>query len=146
MNRTPMEFWCWSCFALGRGLVNGSATFRSVCTLQISMSPFWTLSRMELKRRLMCLVFLWNLGSLASAIAPVLSQKSLIGPDALGMTPRSVMNSERTCGAPMFGFGNWWQSLWTNGCLELYLKDLSIGISWSPCVGFKEFMWWPMCY
>ena len=25
-------------------------------------------------------------------------------------------------GAPMFGFGNWWQSLWTNGCLELYLK------------------------
>ena len=29
---------------------------------------------------------------------------------------------ERTCGAPMFGFGNWWQSLWTNGCLELYLK------------------------
>ena len=93
MNRTPIEFWCWSCFALGRGLVNGSATFRSVCTLQISMSPSWTFSRMELKRRLMCLVFLWNLGSLASAIAPVLSQKSLIGPDALGMTPRSVMNS-----------------------------------------------------
>ena len=46
----------------------------------------------------------------------------------------------------MFGFGNWLQSLWTNGCLELYLKDLSIGISWSPCVGFKEFMWWPRCY
>ena len=96
MNRTPIEFWCWSCFALGRGLVNGSATFRSVCTLQISMSPFWTLSRMELKRRLICLVFLWNLGSLARAIAPVLSglsQKRVIGPDALGMTPRSVMNS-----------------------------------------------------
>ena len=93
MNRTPMEFWCWSCFALGRGLVNGSATFRSVCTLQISMSPFWTLSRMELKRRLICLVFLWNLGSLARAIAPVLSQKRVIGPDALGITPRSVMNS-----------------------------------------------------
>ena len=53
---------------------------------------------------------------------------------------------ERTCGAPMFGFGNWWQSLWTNGCLELYLKDLSIGISWSPCVGFKEFMSLPRCY
>ena len=53
---------------------------------------------------------------------------------------------ERTCGAPMFGFGNWWQSLWTNGCLELYLKDLSIGFSWSPCVGFKEFMCWPRCY
>src|SRR3954462_2870065 len=48
---------------------------------------------MELKRRLMCLVFLGNLGSFASAIAPVLSQKSLIGPDALGMTPRSVMDS-----------------------------------------------------
>ena len=93
MNRTPMEFWCWSCFALGRGLVNGSATFRSVCTLQLSMSPFWTLSRMELKRRLICLVFLWNLGSFARAIAPVLSQKRVIGPDALGITPRSVMNS-----------------------------------------------------
>ena len=53
---------------------------------------------------------------------------------------------ERTCGAPMFGFGNWWQSLWTNGCLELYLKVLSIGFSWSPCVGFKEFMSWPRCY
>src|SRR3954471_23377220 len=42
---------------------------------------------MELKRRLMCLVFL------ASAIAPVLSQKRAIGPDALVKTPRSVMNS-----------------------------------------------------
>ena len=93
MNRTPIASWCWSCFALGRGLVNGSATFRSVCTLQISMSPFWTLSRMELKRRLICLVFLWNLGSFARAIAPVLSQKRVIGPDALGITPRSVMNS-----------------------------------------------------
>ena len=37
----------------------------------------------------------------------------------------------------MFGFGNWWQSLWTNGCLELYLKGLSIGIAWRPFVGFK---------
>src|SRR6187401_2141722 len=27
------------------------------------------------------------------AIAPVLSQKRVIGPDALGITPRSVMNS-----------------------------------------------------
>ena len=53
-----------------------------------------------------------------------------------------VRPRERTCGAPMYGFGNWWQSLWTNGCLELYLKDLSIGLSWSPCVGFKEFMRW----
>jgi len=93
MNRTPIEFWCWSCFARGRGLVNGSATFRSVCTLQISMSPSWIYSRMELKRRLICLVFLWNLGSLAMAIAPVLSQKIVIGPDALGITPRSDMNS-----------------------------------------------------
>ena len=93
MNRTPMQFWCWSCFALGRGLVNGSATFRSVCTLQISMSPSWTFSWMELKRRLICLVFLWNLGSLAWEIAPVLSQKRAIGPDALGITPQSVMNS-----------------------------------------------------
>ena len=32
---TPMEPWCWSCFALGRGLVNGSATFKDVCILQI---------------------------------------------------------------------------------------------------------------
>ena len=32
-------------------------------------------------------------GLLGNAIAPVLSQKSAIGPDALGMTPRSVMNS-----------------------------------------------------
>src|SRR3954470_4152326 len=48
---------------------------------------------MELKRHLMCLVFLCSLGSLARAIAPVLSQKRVIGPDALGMTPRSVMNS-----------------------------------------------------
>ena len=46
----------------------------------------------------------------------------------------------------MFGFGNWWQSLWTNGCLELYLKGLSIGFSWSPFVGFKESLWWPRCY
>ena len=53
---------------------------------------------------------------------------------------------EITCGAPMFGFGNWWKSLWTNGCLDLYLKVLSIGFSWSPCVGFKEFMRWPRCY
>ena len=57
-----------------------------------------------------------------------------------------LSTAERTCVARMFGFGNWWQSLWTNGCLELYLKDLSIGISWSPCVGFKEFMRWPRCY
>ena len=46
----------------------------------------------------------------------------------------------------MFGFGNWWQSLWTNGCLELYLKVLSIGFSWSTCVGFKESLCWPRCY
>src|SRR4051812_33949491 len=31
--------------------------------------------------------------SFAKAIAPVLSQKIFIGPDALGMTPRSDMNS-----------------------------------------------------
>src|SRR6266516_2086615 len=48
---------------------------------------------MELKRVLMCLVLLWNLDSFAKAIAPVLSQKIFIGPDALGMTPRSDMNS-----------------------------------------------------
>ena len=93
MNQTPIEFWCWSCFARGRGLVNGSATFRSVCILQISMSPSDTWWQMELKRLLMCLVHLSNLDSLAKAIAPVLSQKIFIGPDALGMTPRSDMNS-----------------------------------------------------
>ena len=32
-------------------------------------------------------------GLLGKGNSPVLSQKSLIGPDALGMTPRSVMNS-----------------------------------------------------
>ena len=53
---------------------------------------------------------------------------------------------ERTCGAPMFGFGNWWQSLWTNGCLELYLKVFSIVFSWSTCVGFKESLCRPRCY
>ena len=84
-----MESWCWSCFSSGRGLVNGTGTLRSVCTLQSSMSPSLTYSRMDLKRRLMCLVLLWNLGSLAMAIAPVLSQKIVIGPDALGITPRS---------------------------------------------------------
>ena len=35
---TPMESWYWSCFARERGLVNRSATFRSVCIFQISMS------------------------------------------------------------------------------------------------------------
>ena len=34
-----------------------------------------------------------NLDSFAKAIAPVLSQKIFIGPDALGNTPRSDMNS-----------------------------------------------------
>src|SRR6266511_713261 len=48
---------------------------------------------MELKHLLMCLVLLGNLHSFAKAIAPVLSQKIFIGPDALGMTPRSDMNS-----------------------------------------------------
>src|SRR3954467_13464496 len=48
---------------------------------------------MELKRCLMCLVFFSNLCSLASAIAPVLSQKRAIVPVVWGMTPRSVMNS-----------------------------------------------------
>ena len=93
MILTPMESWCWSCFARERGLVNGSATFRSVCILQISMSPTWTRSWMELKRLLMCLVLLWNLDSFAKAIAPVLSQKIFIGPDALGITYRLDMNS-----------------------------------------------------
>ena len=58
----------------------------------------------------------------------------------------NLWHDERTCGAPMFGFGNWWQSLWTNGCLELYLKVLSIGFSWSTCVGFKESLCRPRCY
>src|SRR6187399_1848937 len=48
---------------------------------------------MELKRLLMCLFLLRNLDSFAKAIAPVLSQKIFIGPDALGITPRSDMNS-----------------------------------------------------
>src|SRR6266536_912782 len=48
---------------------------------------------MELNRLLMCLVLLINLYSFAKAIAPVLSQKIFIGPDALGITPRSDMNS-----------------------------------------------------
>ena len=34
-----------------------------------------------------------KLGLLGKGIAPVLSQKRVIGPDALGITPRSVMNS-----------------------------------------------------
>ena len=38
--------------------------------------------------------------------------------------------------APMCGFGNWWQSLWTNVCIELYLKDLSICNACRPYVGF----------
>ena len=50
----------------------------------------------------------------------------------------------RTCAAPMFGFGNWWQSLWTNGCLELYLKDLSIGFACRPFVGLKV-IWRRIC-
>src|ERR687897_2108127 len=48
---------------------------------------------MELKCLLTCLVLLRNLDSFAKAIAPILSQKIFIGPDALGMTPRSDMNS-----------------------------------------------------
>src|SRR6266511_4358570 len=48
---------------------------------------------MELKHLLMCLVLLCNLDSFVRAIAPVLSQKIFIGPDALGITPRSDMNS-----------------------------------------------------
>src|SRR3989337_196147 len=93
MTLTPMESWYLSCFARGRGLVNGSATFRSICILQISMSPSLTCSRMELKRLLMCLVLLRNLDSFAKAIAQVLSQKIFTGPDALGIPPRSDMNS-----------------------------------------------------
>src|SRR5215203_5529799 len=67
---TPMAFWCWSCFALGRALVNGSATFRSVCTLQISTSPSSMYSRIEWKRSLICFSFLCDLGSFALAMAP----------------------------------------------------------------------------
>src|SRR3954469_14799039 len=48
---------------------------------------------MKLKRLLMCLVLLCYLYSFEKAIAPVLSQKIFIGPDALGMTPRLDMNS-----------------------------------------------------
>ncbi|KAI4981231.1 hypothetical protein ZWY2020_021716 [Hordeum vulgare] len=46
-------FWCRSCFGRGRGLVSGSATFRSVCTLHIFTSSSSAKSRMRLKRRLM---------------------------------------------------------------------------------------------
>src|SRR5215216_329717 len=52
---------------------------------------------MELKHLLMCLVLLSILDSFAKAIAPVLSQKIFIGPDALGITPRSDMNSFICC-------------------------------------------------
>src|SRR5215216_5873467 len=72
--RTPLAVWCWSCFALGRGLVNGSATFRSVCTLQIFMSPSWTFSRIAWKHRLMCFSFLCDLGSCTLAMSSMLSQ------------------------------------------------------------------------
>ena len=37
----------------------------------------------------MFLILLWNLDSFAKAIAPVLSQKIFIGPNALGVGERS---------------------------------------------------------
>src|SRR4051812_47428068 len=48
---------------------------------------------MELKCLWMCLVLFLNLDSFAKAITPVLSHKKFIGPDTLGITPRSDMNS-----------------------------------------------------
>ena len=48
MILTPMEFWCWSCFARGRGLVNGSASdsyvsCKSLC-LPPGLGPGWNWS------------------------------------------------------------------------------------------------------
>src|SRR3954468_19475222 len=40
----------------------------------------------------MCLDFWWDLGSLACATAPLLSQYISMGSSALGTTPSSVMN------------------------------------------------------
>ena len=70
-----------------------------VCNIQIHMYlanlyfSFRHLMTDQIEASLVCLVLLWNLDSFAKAIAPVLLQKIFIGPDALGITPRSDMNS-----------------------------------------------------
>ena len=52
------------------------------------------------------------------------------------MSSITKMGEIESTWSPMCGFGNWWQSLWTNVCIELYLKDLSICNACRPYVGF----------
>ena len=37
----------------------------------------------------------------------------------------------------MCGFGNEWQSLWTNVFIEFHMKEYFIGCAWRSCVEFK---------
>ena len=74
------------------GLVSGSATLSAEATLRMLTSPRDIYSRILWKRLSMCLEFWWDLGSLAWAIAPLLSQYKATGNAMVGTTPRSEMN------------------------------------------------------
>ena len=74
MYLIPTALMCISCFACGRGLVNGSATLASVAIFHILTSPLLRIYRIRWYRRSMCLDFWCALGSLACAMAPLLSE------------------------------------------------------------------------
>jgi hypothetical protein len=53
-------------------------------------------------------------------------------------------------GAPICGFGNYWKSIWSNICIELYSKGLSIDNASTLCrlqgwekKKVKTIKWWP---
>ena len=81
-----------SCLGYGRGLVSGSTILSFVGTLHIFTSPLSMIFRMRWKHLSMCLDLWCDLGSLAWAIAPLLSQYKFNGSDILGKTPSLVMN------------------------------------------------------
>src|SRR5664279_4851021 len=90
--RIPIALVCATILGWGSGLVSGSATFASVCILQILISPDSTNCRIRWYLLSICLFFWCHLGSRACAIAPMLSQYTSNGLDAPGTTPTSIRN------------------------------------------------------
>ena len=71
---TPIQSTCFSKTRTGRDFVNGSAKFSSDATLMTTTSPLSIMSRIKWYFLSMCFCFLWFLGSLDYATAPLLSQ------------------------------------------------------------------------
>ena len=89
---TPELCMCFSNFCCEIAFVSESVMLSSHASFSIFQSPRCMISRIRWKRQRTCLDRWWDCGSLAYAIAPLLSQYNRTGSAANGTTPNPIRN------------------------------------------------------